>query len=350
MAIEVVAPTVRQEDVAVSYENGKILSFYADAKKLYRGVMVVPRFLSIWPTSYCDLGCSYCIYSWTHGQGVSLHREKFLRVIDEIAELGVEGLEFAGGGEPLLHPHISEFAKRAVERGLRVGTLTNGTKMDIENLVKYFSYVRVGIDAHNDELYVKVKSPKAPRMFETVVKNTKALVEARGEARHPKIGFKFLLGNINYDYLDEFVALAKEVGVDYVHFKCEHSSKTELNAYEREITGKRIENLKKQFPKFVLGSAVRLHATVKCFMAPIHCVIDSHGNCFCCCFFAQPEKDSFGNALEEGFKKVWFSEKHKEIQNSYNIDACETVDCRWHHLNREMKEVVENGKYDMAFV
>lgn len=350
MEVSVVEPTSRQEDVAVSYENGKILSFYQDAKKLYRGEMVVPKMLSVWSTAYCNEKCGYCIYAWTHGQGTSIDVPKFHRCIDEIAELGVESIEFAGGGEPLLHPKIWDFAKHTVERGMKVGTLTNGTKIDVGSIISYFSYVRIGVDSHNSDLYNKIRSPKAPGMFDVVMENTKALLEARGDKRTPKIGFKFLLGKMNYDYLDEFVALGKDIGVDYVHFKTEHSSETELNEYEREITEKRIKNLRQKFPKFVLGSAIRLRAIVPCFTAPIHSVMDSHGNLFICCFWNVPEKDSFGNALEEGFKKVWFSEKHWEFQRKYTVQDCDTVDCRWHVMNSEMKEIIENGKYDLAFV
>lgn len=348
--LKVEEQTDRQSSVAVSVEGGRILSFYKDAQKLYRGEMVLPRMVSVWLTHMCNLACSYCLYAWTHAQHKVVDPGKFNAFIDEIARLGIEGLEFAGGGEPALHPKCFEFAERASKLGVRVGMLTNGTRYDLARAVKYFSYIRIGIDAHTDSLYTIVKSPKSKGQFDVVVRNTEDLLSKRGRGASPKIGFKFLLGKKNYEYLQAMAEFSKGVGVDYAWFAAEHNSESELNEYERDLVEKTLASLKVRYQGFVRGSVTRLRASVPCFMAPIHTVMDAHGNLFVCCYFNVPEKNSFGNALDSGFEKVWFSEKHQKVQKSYSVQECDKFSCRWHSYNREMKQVLEENKFDLQFI
>lgn len=348
--LKIEEPTNRQESVAVSVEGGRILSFYKDAQKLSAGEMVLPRMVSTWLTHLCNLACDYCLYAWTHKQNKVVDPKKFNAFIDEIARLGIEGLEFAGGGEPALHPQCFEFAERASKLGIKVGMLTNGTRYDLGRAVRYFSYIRIGIDAHNDALYTIVKSPKSKGQFDVVVRNTIDLLNKRGKSPSPKIGFKFLLGKKNYEYLAAMAEFSKEIGVDYAWFAAEHNSESELNEYERDLVEKTLASLKIRYPGFVRGSVTRLRASVPCFMAPIHTVMDAHGNLFVCCYMNRPEKNSFGNALSDGFEKVWFSEKHWQIQKSFTVKECDQFSCRWHVYNREMKQVLDDGKYDMAFI
>ena len=334
----------------ISYEGGKILSTYQDAKKLLRGEMVIPRFISCWLTHVCNLNCDYCLYASKHNQVKAFaDPEKFKKFIDQIAEAGVEGLEFAGGGESALHPQCFEFAEYAHSKGMRVGMITNGTKFDFQRTIDHFVWIRIGIDAHFDELYQKVKGVPSG-VFDLVVRNAKELIKVRDGKKSPAIGMKFLLGMKNYSYVREMAHFAKECGVDYAHFKAEHNSPDEMDELTRRDVQEELLDLKDELNGFVMESSAKLEATTGCFMAPTHSVMDAYGHFFVCCYFNDPEKDSFGNVFEKGFKEVWFSKEHWDKQNSYSIPECNKFDCRWHSYNTKMKEVLVDHKPDFAFV
>lgn len=82
-----------------------------------------PFTVCLWLTDYCNLSCKYC-YAMPFS-GKRMETTRVMRLIDECSDLGVFDLTLAGG-EPLMHPDILTIVGHAVDRGLRVGLLTNG--------------------------------------------------------------------------------------------------------------------------------------------------------------------------------------------------------------------------------
>lgn len=334
----------------ISYGGDRILSFYKDAKTLKAGGMVIPRMISCWLTHVCNLNCSYCLYTESHNVYKDLvDTEKFLRFIDEIASLGVEGIEFGGGGEPTVHKDCFKIAKYAHDKGLQVGMLTNAARFDIPLALESFRYIRLGIDAHEDSLYRDVKGTTAGTFAKTE-KNCRELIQARNATglKTPRIGVKHLIGKKNVGHLAELVEWAKSIGADYVHFKAEHNSPSALTPEERVSYGRFLGTLKLAYPDFVKGDLNFLVGKHHCFMADIHAVLDATGNLLQCCYFSE-KKDQIGNVFGDGFEKVWKSARHAEVKAAKTVEGCNKFDCRWHAYNNTMTEVLGGGM-DMAFI
>ena len=335
----------------VSYNGDRILSFYKDAKVLRAGGMVVPRMISCWLTHHCQLHCDYCIYGDSHNVYKDhVDTDKFLKFIDEIAELGVEGIEFGGGGEPTLHKDCFKIAKYAKDKGMQIGMLTNAGRFDIPLVLESFRYIRLGIDAHEDGLYQIVKST-TKGMFAKTEKNCRDLINARNDAglKIPRLGVKHLIGNKNVRFLTELVSWAKSIGADYVHFKAEHNSPGSLSHEERDHYGKILDELKILNPDFVKGNLNFLQGKHHCFMADIHAVLDATGNLLQCCYFSKKE-DMIGNVFEDGFKKVWYSERHKEVKANKTVFGCNAWDCRWHAYNNQAVQMLDGQDQDLSFI
>lgn len=335
----------------ISYGGGRILSFYKDAKTLNAGGMVIPRMISCWLTHVCNLNCSYCLYTESHNVYKDLvDTEKFLRFIDEISELGVEGLEFGGGGEPTIHKDCFKIAKYAKDKGMQVGMLTNAARFDIPLALESFRYIRLGVDAHNSELYQQVKGTGAGT-FEKTEKNCRELIKARNDAglKTPRIGVKHLIGRRNVPYLHELVQWAHGIGADYVHFKAEHNSPDSLTADERTYYTVGLNNLKEKFPGFVKGDLDFLVGKHHCFMADIHAVLDANGQLLQCCYFSE-KKDQIGNVFDDGFEKVWKSARHSEVKANKTIEGCNKYDCRFHLYNNQAVQMLEGTEQDLAFI
>lgn len=335
----------------ISFGGNRILSFYKDAKKLRDGETVIPRMISAWLAEKCNLNCHYCLYTESHNQyGAMADTEKFLKFIDEIVELGVESIEFGGGGEPTVHKDCFKIAKYAHDKGLQVGMLTNAARFDIPLALESFRYIRLGIDAHEDGLYQIVKGTTAGTFAKTE-KNCRELIKARNDAglKTPRLGVKHLIGNKNAPYLLQLIVWAWNLKADYVHFKAEHNSPDALTPDERIKYGDMLSKYKELYPGFVKGDLNFLQGKHHCFMADIHAVLDANGNLNQCCYFTE-KHDQIGNVFDQGFKNVWLSERHKEVKANKTVEACNRYDCRFHLYNNQAVEMLEGIEQDLAFI
>lgn len=330
----------------IGNQGNKIFSFYNDAKKLIKGELVTPRFISMWLTTTCDLSCSYCYFSNKNKERQFANTQKVKNFITEISRIGVESIEFSGGGEPTLHRDCYDIIEFAYNKGLKVGLLTNGLKFNYDKIM-FLHYVRIGLDAHTPELYKQIKQGSELRFIDTV-NNIKRLIKER-KSIYPRIGLKFMLNSVNYPYIFDMVDFAKSLNVDYCHFKGTHSDANQLTPFQIVAVQNSIVELQSKQSNFVYGSVIKNEAKIKCFMSPIHTVITPNGECLVCCYFYQP-KYVIGNVFTDGFIKVWYDKKHLEIINSIQVSECAKIDCRWNYYNSEMKEIIENNKYDLSFI
>lgn len=337
----------------ISHGGGRILSFYKDAKKLRAGKMVIPRMISCWLTHVCNLNCSYCLYTESHNVYKDLvDTEKFMKFIDEIAKLGVESIEFGGGGEPTIHKDCFKIAKYAKDKGLQVGMLTNAARFDIPLALESFRYIRLGVDAHEDSLYRRVKGTTAGTFAKTE-KNCRDIIKARNEAglKIPRIGVKHLIGMKNAGYLRQLVEWAKDIGADYVHFKAEHNSPDSLEIGNVRDSYQTILNeLKEEHTGFIKGDLGFLQGKFHCFMSPIHAVLDAKGGLWECCYFSSDDKDKIGNVFDQGFENIWFSEQHTNVMNCKTIENCNSYDCRWHAYNNQAMQMLNGDDIDLSFI
>jgi MoaA/NifB/PqqE/SkfB family radical SAM enzyme len=91
-----------------------------------RAPLRAPFTACLWLTDYCNLDCKYC-YAMPFS-GRRMDPERTLELVDEFVDLGVFDITLAGG-EPTLHPEITEIVRRCVAAKMRVGVLSNGVAL-----------------------------------------------------------------------------------------------------------------------------------------------------------------------------------------------------------------------------
>jgi MoaA/NifB/PqqE/SkfB family radical SAM enzyme len=104
-----------------------------------------PLFASIVITSKCNASCIYCPYG-SHGYQDKQNDISLLNlfsVVDELAEIGVRRVQFAGG-EPLLMDWLESLVSYANMRGLETSLVTNGLCLDRK---RYKGLVKAGLKA-----------------------------------------------------------------------------------------------------------------------------------------------------------------------------------------------------------
>lgn len=330
--------------------SNKILSFYHEAKQILNGDIPFPRMVSCWLTTLCNYNCPYCLFKEENKtERVVVNADAFMKFIDNIAALGVKSLEFSGGGEPTLHPKFLDITQHGHKAGLKLGLITNGTNLLYETL-KDFRYVRIGLDASNSETYNLIKKPPINTAFDIVLKKISKLIEARGNNNRPRIGIKFIINTLNYEDIPNMVYLGERLNVDYIQFKGEHNGPNVLNDKQRDLCEEILDDMRLVAhgnKPDILGSVRPQRISVKCFLSPIHAVINPKGDVLVCCYFTNK---IIGNAFKEPFEKFWGSKEHKKILQGLTINACKKWDCRFFGYNKKMKEVIDGDVIDINFI
>lgn len=332
------------------FNKYKILSYVHEARQILSGDFPPPRMVSCWLTTICNYNCSFCLFKKENEKQHKIaDTTKFLKFIDNIVEFGVRSLEFSGGGEGTLHPDFKKIINYAYLKGLKLGLFTNGTKIPLD-MIDRFKYIRIGLDAADSKTYDKIKRPPGKNNFNKMLDTIRQLVKLRGEDTRPRIGLKFVINDINYYDIEDMVALGQVLKVDYVQFKGEHNGLNGLTARECQVAEKEIERLKIfcYDGPVIIGSVIPKVATIKCFMSPIHSVIDPEGNIFVCCYLRDKEH-TIGNAFEKSFSSIWGLTRHKDICYNLDIGECKKFDCRFTTKSEIIKEVLIDDSIDIDF-
>jgi MoaA/NifB/PqqE/SkfB family radical SAM enzyme len=139
---------------------------------LRSGVLPPPVHVQLVLSDLCNQSCHHCAYRIPIGLSTELFAEggnvnpnrriptdKALEIIDDCAAIGVQAIQFTGGGEPTVHKdHLRLFA-HAQALGIKTALVTNGVKLDAEHpAIKAMSWVRVSIDAGNAETYASTRN------------------------------------------------------------------------------------------------------------------------------------------------------------------------------------------------
>ncbi len=97
----------------------------------------------------CNLNCPFCSQRHHQVPPDAMRTGDWLRLIDELAGMQPRPTLVLWGGEPLAYPGFDEVARHAVNAGLELELITNGTMIDrYSDLLKNeFARIYVSIDA-----------------------------------------------------------------------------------------------------------------------------------------------------------------------------------------------------------
>jgi MoaA/NifB/PqqE/SkfB family radical SAM enzyme len=111
-----------------------VLSLKYGLAKSWPGVLKpAVSYVKLALNSSCNLRCKGCLYGRSFLPGESLDRHTLMRLLDELAALGIARVHFHGG-EPLLHPDLDDLISGAIDRGITPSLGTNGLALNERRL------------------------------------------------------------------------------------------------------------------------------------------------------------------------------------------------------------------------
>lgn len=316
---------------------------------------IYPIYVEICPYGGCNHRCVYCAYNYTKYKPISLDTTVLKNRINEMANIGIKAIMYAGEGEPLLHKDISSIINHTKLSGIAVAVTTNGvkfTKEFSEKCLGSISWIKVSIDAGRPETYAKIHGT-SNKDFSRILNNLEAAVKIRDSNHyHCAIGAQALLFPENSDELHLLADSLSKIGVDYLVVKpfTDHprrKGKLKDLRYDRLFSKAKDDLSKYNSEKFkviirsnAFNDLVGTRDYKKCYSLDFWAFIDATGDVYACSNFLKNKDYVYGNIYEESFEKIWNNRKKIDI----DLSNCRSI-CRMDKVNQYLWELKHSPEH-----
>jgi MoaA/NifB/PqqE/SkfB family radical SAM enzyme len=188
------------------------------AQALDASIDVLPA-LSIETVLSCNARCVMCLHGRTRMVG-EMDMALFEKLIQEVAELGLDGIGLSIYGEPFLDRHWMERIRLVRSHGLEYGFFSNASLMRQEMVEEMLSLggwktVNFSVNGFSPEVYEAVMPPLKR---DTAYDNIQALLDARKRLglSEPEIRISCVRLQKNAHELNDFVSYWQHRGADRV--------------------------------------------------------------------------------------------------------------------------------------
>lgn len=341
----------------IAYDGHKILTFYNSAKESLEKGICAPRTALVYPSRSCNQNCYFCSDNDTNKDlGFRVMKKSLLLSIPrQVKEIGCEAIEMCGGGEPFLSNYIPEFIEECMKYDLKLGSLTNGTRLKGELadlVVDTFSFIRISVDSFNPTTYSKIRQTplSGGNSLEQVIANIKYLVKRKRETGSKiLITVKAVFNKETLFELPSYIDYATSLGVSGINIKGVRNVGDQLDVsaipqiYIDYLTQKKKANVEGK--PWVFGTLFNstIHTPI-CFACNFHVFIDTDGSLRICCYYQnRPIEHTFGILTETNLKELWESEIHKQKVKEIDTTKCNVYNCKYHTFNNILyKGIVED--------
>jgi GTP 3',8-cyclase len=343
-------------DYIFDLSSSRILTLYDRAREARMGRIPNPRMAIVYPNYGCNYRCIGCEYEAANREKpASMPPARLMRLLEELRTMGVDSVEFCGGGEPSIYPKLEEAILHGRKLGLAFGLLTNGSGIHgslAETVARELSYMRVSLDAATAKTYANIRRPIGTD-FDEILANIRALGARRDTLGSPLlISIKFLVSKNNLREIPAAFELAETLGVDSLQFKALRQSKFTLSPLEQESAAAQIRTLREMHPNLkVVGGVEKVLATCQCWLTPLQTTIDARGDVLLCCYYLhRRERHRIGNISRKPFREVWGSQKHIRAIEGIRPPECNLFDCRFVNYMRVLDPVVSDPGRQSDFI
>lgn len=284
-------------------------------------------FISI--TEFCNLKCQHCFGKY--GKSNHMNFELFKKIIDECHQYGVFEINITGG-EPFLHPQITQFLEYAYNKNLNISISTNGTVLN-NQLISVLNKIKTKLI----RISISIDGPKdfhnnfrGANSFDKTIENISIL---------KKIGIKttinYVINRKNISLITDFLKCMKNYNFTNLSFsmiKCTGLAKennliinnqeylalysnllNELKDFSTETNSSQFLFGKLISPKGIITStddtnALKLLNSNYCGAGVINCSISSCGDVLPCSFLLDYIKSSnynVENVNSTSLKYIW---------------------------------------------
>lgn len=331
-------------------------------RDLRAGKDIVPTHVQIILSDLCNQNCHFCAYRMDGGFSTEKFADdkgnknpnrmiptaKAKEILDDCAALGVGAIEFTGGGEPTVHPQCFEIIEYAQSLGMETGLVTNGVRLKAHPAVENLTWLRISLDAGQEETYEKIRDSKAWHKVMACLKMAGTLVK-------PYVGVGFVVTRENYRELAQACRIVKDAGIPYVRVSAMFSTGGELYyvGIERWIedqiaAAKELQDDTFKVVDFFADRVndLRMKAPEYSFCGEQQFVLYIGGDqkVYTCCTNAYTTHGEIGDLRAQRFSE-WIK-KHRR----FDFDARSCHHCQFNSKNSVINFMLDKSPEHVAFV
>lgn len=297
----------------------KALRWSRECEQIARGGMPWPVQATIYPTNRCNRNCRFCIMRQERTDGAELPRKVWEELLCDLMAGGTRCLHIAGGGEPLLYPHLDALREVLLTKVLS----TNGTRLD-RDVCSWFTRIRVSVNAGTAKGYGDVTGCTEADWRDLCAR----LRDCCRKPRRWQIGLGMVADHQTVNEIRPLCKLADEVGADFVHIRPAYYPAGTVEAYAVEGAWGAIATAAQRARE---ASNCRIHAIdekfrghwtprgyEQCRATPLVAVICADGRLAVC----QDVFIKFGDLHSMRFPGIWQSDEHREALAKIDLDSC----------------------------
>lgn len=287
------------------------------------GEMPLPvRALQIETSSICNFRCASCSLSLPDYDRPERHMtpEQFASVLAAFPT--VEKIELQGVGEVFLNPAVLDLIRVATDRGVRVHTFSNASKIDralaFDIVRSGLEHINFSMDGADETTFRRLRKGGTLKRYRRCVTN---LLQARAAlgSKTPGIGVMSVLSKENMDQLPQMLAIAEELGVDsLIATKLNEGPKPDqrpllLDEEDRAALDAllpyrgRVELIPAWTP---WTTAERMD----CYWPKGMTYVTIEGDVTPCCNFFDSREINLGNVFQQSGDEIWNGEAYKEFR------------------------------------
>jgi GTP 3',8-cyclase len=326
-----------------------------------------PKYIEVSPVGACNHRCTFCAVDYIGYKSIFMDFEKFKASIDSMKDRGCGSIMFAGEGEPLLHPAISDFVNYTKEQGnIDTSFTTNAFKLTsgfVEKSLHNVSWIKVSFNGGNRDTYSKIHRTN-PSDFDKVVDNIRSAIAYKNHnGLSTAFGMQILLLPDNKESLHDLCHLAVDIGVDYVVIKpysqhkfsdthiYENIDYSQYVGLEQEFTQYNSDNFNVVFRINTINNWIsqKQNRYCHCYATPsAWSYVMADGTVYSCSAYLLDKRFVLGNINDQTFAEIWESQKRLDhasfVLNELDINECR-VNCRMDQVNRYLDDII-NSKVD----
>ena len=198
--------------------------------------MLAPKFgpvsINLDLTTACNHRCPFCVDMDMLNSGNKLCTNEIKRMTDLLCDKGLKSVIVIGGGEPTIHKDFEEIIVYLKSKGLQLGIVTNGTKMDkiisiADSLTDPHDFVRLSLDAGTQQTF---EALHVSRSKQTLLEICAKVKDLKMKNKNLTVGYSYIVSwegcqykgvqiKENITEMPTAVTLAVENNFDYVSFK-----------------------------------------------------------------------------------------------------------------------------------
>ena len=316
--------------------QAKIIANIENVMEFLETKNTAPVLVEIDPSNACNHGCYFCISSYIHLPESKeletfdrsiMSKEMLMSACEDLVDMGVKAVNWTGGGEPTLNPHLKDAIQYMGKNNIPMGMFTNGALLDkfdlFETLVNNMTWVRISVDAGTAETYNHIRRPGRGQDWNKMRQNLTKLIDTNNEhGKKIDIGVGMVITPDTYKEIVDYANAFKDFDLDYCQFKPEIVNREREEGVQRDVEfwEEKVEPLIEE-ARDILGNKFQMNGYKitdlckdpellwrhykKCLGSHIQPCIGADGHVYVCPNQRGYKQYSYGSLHEKSFYTIW---------------------------------------------